>query len=256
MIVTERIVLFGSEGSFSRPVLERLLAAGVSVTAVVVPDYAIKHAALDIFPVHVQQPQYCSTLAGLAAARDIPLLRVRHMHDRHLACNIRRFAADILLVACFPYRIPATLWRLARTACWNLHPAMLPRYRGPAPVYWQLRNKERHGGVTLHEVTDRLDAGNIVAQKSFCMTEATSTECLETSVAAFGVDLFLGALKPWREGHRTTYPQDETLASYYPRAPGYARPVSRDWCGRTERFTAAIPRQTPAHSDGIGHLVC
>lgn len=218
-IIPERVVLFGSEGGFSRPVLQCLLAAGVPVTAVVLPGFAARGASSDSFPVRVQQPHDSASLAGVAAAHDIPLLRTRHMHDRHLTCNIRGFAADILLVACFPFRIPATLRRLAHIACWNLHPAMLPRYRGPSPVHWQLRNRERLAGVTLHVVSDRLDAGNIVAQRSFYIAKETSAADLEESLAESGVDLFLGALKSWREGHRSTSPQDEALASYYPWAP-------------------------------------
>ena len=219
LIIPERIVLFGSEGGFSRPVLKRLLAAGAPVTAVVIPGYASRDDAVDRFPVRVQQPQNSASLASLAVARDIPVLRVRHMYDQRLACSISRLAADILLVACFPFRIPATLRQLARIACWNMHPAMLPRYRGPAPVYWQIHNRERNTGVTLHEVSDRLDAGDVVAQKSFPLPKGTSAGSLEESVAEFGVDLFLGTLKTWRKGHRISYPQDDALASYYPRAP-------------------------------------
>jgi methionyl-tRNA formyltransferase len=219
VIIPERIVLFGSEGGFSRPVLKRLLAAGAPVAAVVIPGYASRDAAADTFPVRVQQPQNPASLASLAVARDIPVLRVRHMHDQRLACSISRLAADILLVACFPFRIPATLRQLARIACWNLHPAMLPRYRGPAPVYWQIHNRERNTGVTLHEVSDRLDAGDVVAQKSFPLPQGTTAGRLEESVAEFGVDLFLGTLKIWRKGHQISYPQDDAHASYYPRAP-------------------------------------
>lgn len=218
-LITERIVLFGSEGGFSRPVLQRLLAAGAPVAAVVMPGFAPREAASDTFPVRVQQPQIPASLSGLAMTCNVPIMRVRHMYDRGLACRINRLAADILLVACFPLRIPATLQRLARMACWNLHPAMLPRYRGPAPIYWQLRNRELHGGVTLHEVSDRLDAGNVVAQQSFPLPQAKGSGNLEQTVAAVGVDIFLAALKRWREGYHTTYPQDEAFASYYPRAP-------------------------------------
>lgn len=218
-IIPERIVLFGSEGGFSRPILQGLLAAGAPVATVVMPGFAPRDASSDTFPVRVQQPQNPASLIGLAMACNVPIMRVRHMYERHLACRINRLAPDILLVACFPFRIPATLRRLARMACWNLHPAILPRYRGPAPVYWQLRNRERQGGVTLHEVSDRLDAGNVVAQKSFPLPEATGSGDLEQTIAETGVELLLVTLELWRAGYQTTYPQDEVFASYYPPAP-------------------------------------
>lgn len=218
-VIPERIVLFGSEGGFSRPVLKCLLAAGAPVSAVVIPGYNARQDIGETFPVRVQQPRISATLAGLATTSEIPLLPNRNMQDQRLACDISRLAADILLVACFPFRIPASLRQLARIACWNLHPALLPRYRGPAPVYWQIRNRERNSGVTLHEVSDRLDAGNVVAQQSFPLSKGASTGSLEELIAETGADLFLGALNLWREGHRKTYPQNEALASYYPRPP-------------------------------------
>jgi methionyl-tRNA formyltransferase len=212
----ERIVLFGSEGGFSRPLLNHLLEAGVSVEAVVVPGFTVRDASVEAFPVAIQQPQNTTSLVGLAADHDIPVLRIQHMQSQRLADSMARYPADILLVACFPFRIPATLRQLMRIACWNLHPSLLPRYRGPAPIFWQIRNCERHTGITLHEVSDQLDAGNVVAQKPAPLPQETSDENLSKWVAEYGVDLILEALNNLRRGCRITYPQDETLASYYP----------------------------------------
>lgn len=211
----ERVALFGSEGGFSRPLLAGLLAQGVAVVAVVMPGVAAPEIGGDI-PVTVKQPLNLSGLAGLAAAHAIPVLRSRHPRDPRLIGELAALAIDVMLVACFPLILPETIWRMPRLACWNLHPSLLPAYRGPTPLYWQRRKKERHTGVTLHEVTQRIDAGGIVAQRALPLPAGTGDAELDAWVAGIGVDLFLQALHYQREGRLLVTQQDETAASYYP----------------------------------------
>jgi len=214
--IPERIVLFGSEGGFSRPVLKRLLAEGVSISAVVMPGFAAQANTHQEFPVAVEQPINRFGLAGLAASHDVPVYRVQNINDHRLVRRIYELSADILLVACFPFKLPRTLWQLERVACWNLHPSLLPKYRGPAPVFWQLCNRESNPGVTLHEVSERLDAGRILAQKSLPVSISTNASELAEWIAECGVDLFLEALAHYRRGCLTAIPQDEATTSYSP----------------------------------------
>lgn len=215
VVTPERVVLFGSEGGFSRPVLKRLLAAGVSISAVVMPGFATQANTHQEFPVAVEQPINKFGLAGLAASHEVPVYRVLNINDHRFFRRIYELTADILLVACFPFKLPKTLWQLERFTCWNLHPSLLPKYRGPAPVFWQLCNKESNTGVTLHEVSERLDAGSIVSQKPLPVSISISASELEEWVAECGVDLFMEALAHHRRGSLTARPQDEVTASYF-----------------------------------------
>ena len=214
--VSERIILFGSEGGFSRPVLRRLLTHDVAVAAVVMPGVTTAQNADDRFPVVIQQTMDTNCLAGLAAAHDVPVLRTQNIQDRELLNKLSALTADILLVACFPLKLPETIWHKPHQACWNLHPSLLPKYRGPAPLFWQLRNKERDTGVSLHEVTGQLDAGNIVTQQAQPLPTSTSATELDEWVAEIGVGLFLQAMQQRRRGCLTTTRQDEAVASYFP----------------------------------------
>lgn len=211
-----RVVLFGSEGGFSLPLLLRLLAKGVSIAAVVMPGVAVRQRTGPQFPVAVEQPEHRFGLAGFAAARGVPVLRVTNIHDHRLVQVLSMLAADVLLIACFPFKLPATLWQAPRLICWNLHPSLLPLYRGPAPMFWQLRCRETNTGVTLHELSDHLDAGNIVAQRAFPLPATTGVVELDEWVAECGVKLFMEALEQQRRGCVTATPQDELAASYYP----------------------------------------
>lgn len=68
---------------------------------------------------------------------------------------------DVVCVMGFPYRIPAGLLARPRLGFFNLHPGALPRYRGPDPIFWQMRNREANGALTIHRMTAEFDAGAI-----------------------------------------------------------------------------------------------
>ena len=71
---------------------------------------------------------------------------------------------DVIVVACFPNRLPEHLLDRAQLASVNIHPSMLPGYRGPSPLFWQLRDGLRVVGVTLHHMSSSIDSGDIVSQ--------------------------------------------------------------------------------------------
>ena len=212
-----KIVLFGSEGGFSKPVLMKLLAHGVSVSAVVMPGVATTKKTDEPFPITIQPATNINSLAGLATAHAVQVLRTQNIHDPQLLRQLSALAADIMLVACFPLKIPKSIWQLPRLASWNLHPSMLPRYRGPTPLFWQLHHQERNTGISLHELTDQLDAGNIVAQQAHSLPTCTDAAKLNEWVAEMGVDLFLEAIQQCLREGLSPRIQDEAAASYFPR---------------------------------------
>jgi methionyl-tRNA formyltransferase len=123
---------------------------------------------------------------------------------------------DLILVACFPRRLPPEVVGLARWDCLNLHPSLLPRYRGPAPLFWQLRAGETETGVTLHRITARLDAGELIAQRRVALPEGASGSELEGLLGEEGGGLLLETVAAAPGGALFARPQDEALASHQP----------------------------------------
>lgn len=72
---------------------------------------------------------------------------------------------DLVIMFGFPYRIPNFLYVLPRLGFYNIHFSMLPEYRGADPIFWQIRNGESCGGVSIHLVDDEFDTGPIVMQE-------------------------------------------------------------------------------------------
>ena len=72
---------------------------------------------------------------------------------------------DLVLVAIYPQILGAVL-RVPRLGVINYHPSSLPRYAGPRPIFWMLRNGEEEAGITIHEMVEKIDGGAILAQES------------------------------------------------------------------------------------------
>ena len=192
------IVFLGMGGSFSRVVLEGVLAAGVEVRGVVVPGLGSRELAKPRRQVHEPEPR----AVQVAWAHDVRVIEVASPGDATAARMIRELRPQALVVACFPWLLPRTWRELAPKGALNLHPSLLPAYRGPAPLFWQLRAGETRTGVTLHRIEAGVDTGDIVAQKDVLLPDGLGRDGLEALLAEAGAALLADAARmAWLGGH-------------------------------------------------------
>lgn len=83
---------------------------------------------------------------------------------------------------------------LAHHACINIHPSLLPKYRGPNPIFWQIRNGETQTGVTLHKVSEKIDAGDILACKKVPYTRGARLVDIQQELIENAVNCLHGLL--------------------------------------------------------------
>lgn len=81
-----------------------------------------------------------------------------------IAGMLTGYRPDLLLVFGFNWRLPRDVLALPKLGVLNVHPSALPKYRGPSPVLWAIRNGDRFMGITVHRMTERIDVGPILAQ--------------------------------------------------------------------------------------------
>lgn len=93
------------------------------------------------------------------------MIACRDVNDQQFIDAVRRMHADIGVVAIYPQIFGTALLATTRLGMINYHPSLLPRYAGPQPAFWALRNDEKETGITIHRMTDRIDAGEIFAQE-------------------------------------------------------------------------------------------
>src|SRR5579862_8304588 len=123
-------------------------------------------------------------------------LAARHGVPVHIDESIEAVAATIgalkpSIIYSFSYRhlIPESVLELASIGAFNLHPSLLPAYRGRAPVNWVLVNGERETGVTLHHMVARADAGDIVAQQSVAIEDSDTALSLSRKLTPLAAAL-------------------------------------------------------------------
>jgi len=226
---TSGVVLFGTGSTFSATVARHLLDISVGLHAVVVPGPGPAPAASAIAVTVPNQPE---TPVSLAASRGVPVRYATDLMAPALHRWLMALSPGFILVACFPRRLPEALCALAAWDCLNLHPSLLPRYRGPTPLFWQLRAGERETGVTLHRVTPRIDAGEIVLQARTSLPDGVDETQANRLLAERGARLFTDAVELYRSGEPPLRVQEEAASSYNG-PPGDADfRVSSEWSAR------------------------
>lgn len=210
----------GSNGLFSLTALQTLLAQKINISQILLAGYAPatppdKGLAVSSPPLPRALGSDTSGIPAIAAHHDIPI--------HYVGNDINHFSSskdfthntppDFLFVACFPFRLPAVIRQWPKKWAINLHPSLLPTYRGPNPVFWQLQHGEHQTGFSLHLLVEALDAGPILFQKSVHFPQGSSRNELDTLLAHQGAEAFCALLSsPALKANE----QDSRTASYHP----------------------------------------
>lgn len=144
-------------------------------------------------------PEHLDVVAPSSRNRIAPLLRV--------------YEPDLTICLGFPWKIPPAALAVSRLGVLNIHPSLLPRYRGPSPISWALRNGDRELGVTVHRMDTDLDTGPILAQGTAPLPEAPAFEDVGATIAGLIAELLPPALERVARGEEGE-PQGEDGASY------------------------------------------
>jgi methionyl-tRNA formyltransferase len=174
---------------------------------------------------------------------------------------LRTYEPDLVLCLGFPWRIPPDALAVPRLGAVNGHPSLLPRYRGPSPVAWAIRNGDGEIGFTFHRMDADLDTGAILAQGTMALEDEHTYEELEPKFAALASELLPRALARAESGDPGD-PQDEAVAGYFSFfGPDY---VWIDWSSSADevyrqvkawRFASQAPGERGALTDLDGTTV-
>lgn len=154
--------------------------------------------------------------AVLAQQAGIPIL---HIPQRRSLGDLTRELTphtDLAVVSCFPWRIPTALLSHYSCGALNIHPSLLPSYRGAAPLFWQYRDGRLNTGVSVHWVTHELDAGPIAAQAHCTLPLALPGDRLEAWLAWYGVALLRTLLPDIENAPHLPQPETPRVTAPYP----------------------------------------
>ena len=197
-------LFFGSHTALAVTVLRTLLETGVSLKSVVVPSGTRSVENFDdSFPIY--RPD---NMQSLCEAAGVPLVEVTGVPT----LDVLTEPANFVVCVCFPLRLPESILSYPLHGCLNLHPSLLPAYRGPAPTFWQLRAGVQNTGVTLHHMNKTFDAGDIVAQTAVEVPVGISARELDQALGVNGAALIRETLS---DPTRKARVQNENDASYF-----------------------------------------
>lgn len=206
----KRAVFMGSD-TFSVPILAALLEAGgrlsvpVAVAAVVTqPDR----------PAGRGRKVVTSPVKQLATGARVPVLQPERVRNPEAVQEILATGPDLIVVASYGQILPSSLLDDPPNKALNLHPSLLPRYRGPSPIAAAILAGETVTGTTLMLMSPRMDAGPILDQTSIEIEPHETAAQLASRLAEESARLLLADLPAWLEGDLELRPQDESRATY------------------------------------------
>jgi len=204
-----QIVFFGSFQEYSVIVLEKLLITNhYTLVTVVTPPPAPAGRHLQLKPTAVQL---------FAEKHNIPVFTPENLGKPP------PFSPDFVVVAGYAKLLPPTWLDLPKIMAVNLHPSLLPAYRGPNPAEWAILNGETETGVTLIKMSAQFDTGEILTQKSLSIDPHDTRLSLYNKLYHIGAGLLVETLPQIASGEIVPVSQISSLNSHLP----YARRITR-----------------------------
>ena len=185
--------------------LEAILKAGHEVTAVVTQPDRQKGRGREV--------QY-SPVKECALSYGIPVLQPLKIKEKDAVEELRKYPADIFVVAAFGQLLSEEILNMPRLGCINIHASLLPAYRGAAPIQWCVINGEEKTGVTIMQMAKGMDTGDILLQKEVVLDEKETGGSLFDRLMETGAELIVEVLPKIEAGELTPVVQKEELATY------------------------------------------
>jgi methionyl-tRNA formyltransferase len=200
-------ILFMGTPDIAASCLEALYAAGHDICAVFTRRDK---------PVGRKQVLTAPPVKTVALEHGTPVFQPRTLRDGGEDENICALAPDLIVVVAYGCILPASVLAIPKYGCINLHVSLLPKYRGSAPVQWAVLNGDAETGVSIMQMDEGLDTGDVLTCKRIAIDpEETSGELFDR-VTAVGAATLCEVIPAIEAGTLTAQPQDHEKASLAP----------------------------------------
>ncbi len=208
-----RIVFMGTP-DFAVPCLEDLITCSHEVVGVFTqPDKPVGRKQV-LTPPPVKQ---------LAEKYNIPVYQPVRIKGSDASEIIKRLSPDVIIVVAYGKILPAEILNSAPYGCINVHASLLPKYRGAAPIQWAVLSGEKETGVSIMQMDEGLDTGDILLVRKTDIGENETSEELFDRLSAIGADALLETLELLEKGGLKPVKQPEGDF-------GYARMITKELC--------------------------
>ena len=201
-------IIFMGTPEFAVPSLESLLRHDYPIVGIVTqPDR----------PKGRGQHLIHSPVKVFAQRHRLPVLQPERVRNSEFIDLFRQLAPDLVVVAAFGQKLPGEILQTPKSGCINVHPSLLPKYRGAAPINWTLIRGETKTGVTIMLINEGMDTGNVLTQEETLIAADETFGELYDRLADRGASLLLATIEMILSGTAKQSPQDASGATYAPR---------------------------------------
>ena len=191
---------------FAVETLKALVENDFNVVAVVTqPDKAVGRHQTEVQPSEVKK---------YALEHNLPVLQPEKMKDPVFVEQLRSYQANLQVVVAFRM-LPEVVWDMPEYGTFNVHAALLPQYRGAAPINWAVINGETQTGVTTFFLDKDIDTGRIILQKPFDIPDTADVEYVYDGLMHLGAEICLETIDKIiaADGQPESIPQEQYLSS-------------------------------------------
>ncbi len=199
-----RVVFMGTP-EFAVPSLERLILSQHQVVAVYTqPDKAAGRG----------RSLVSSPVKGVAINWKLPVVQPVSFRGAEVLAQLASFHPDVIVVAAFGQILPQSVLDIPAYSCINIHPSLLPKFRGASPLAAAILAGDEFTGVSIMLMDKGLDTGPVLARAQIPISVKDTTGSLTAKLSLIAAQLLLEVLIGWSRGELTPQPQDDAEAAY------------------------------------------
>lgn len=212
-------ILFMGTPDFARESLEKLYNSGYEIVGVVAPPDRPKGRGMKMIACEVKK---------FALEKGLPIFQPEKLSN--IKEEIEKMAPDMIVVVSYGKFLSKSILQIPKCGCLNVHPSLLPKYRGSAPIQWAILNGDKVTGTTIMRMNEKMDAGDIILQKEVEILENETTGELWQRLSKISSELLIEAIQQIESGVATYTKQNEN----YILAPMLTKDMAKiNWCKQT-----------------------
>ncbi|MGR8933825.1 MAG: methionyl-tRNA formyltransferase [Gammaproteobacteria bacterium] len=198
-------IIFAGTPDFAVPTLRMLLASEHRICAVYTQPDRPAGRGRQLKPSPVKE---------VALTAGVPVYQPENLKSDEEQQRLRDFAADLMVVVAYGVILPSPVLAVPRFGCINIHASLLPRWRGAAPIQRALLAGDKETGVTIMQIAQQLDAGDMLHKEVYVIESDDTAAMLFEKLAHLGAAGLAKVLPAVETGRIIAKPQDEALVTY------------------------------------------
>lgn len=218
---------------FAVPTLERLAASDHEIVSVVTREDAQRGRGRKLSPPEVKVA---------AEALGLPVLQPSSLRDKSFQSTLAELKPDLFVVVAFLI-LPRSLLKIPMHGSINLHPSLLPKYRGAAPIQWAIIKGETETGLSTFRLKPKVDAGDILLQRTVAIGKDETAGELYERLKVDGAEIVADTVDGFAEGSLVPWPQDDVDASPAPKLTKESGRI--DWMQSAEAIRNLVRGTNP-----------